>query len=107
MIDSLEVGDLVRLNGSLRVVRDIGRRRRKSRIDDSQVYSVTFAIMRCSWTRKPYTVRGRCDLYHADLAVVQKGYGTERGPLDVFLQRDLANNGDCVLKCCDVIGIVS
>lgn len=109
LIDSLEVGDLIRLNGKLRVVRGIGRRTYKSPLRSSQVYSVTLSIQRCSWTGRPYTVRGRCDLYHAELQVVQKGYGAERGPLEVLLQRDIDNrHGDTrLLECCDVIGVIS
>lgn len=108
LIDSLEVGDLVRLNGTLRVVRDVSRGTRKSPLRPEQVYSVTFAIRRCSWTRRPYTVRGRCDLYHADLEVVKKGFGAERGPLEVLLQKDITDRHghSRLLECCDVIGVI-
>lgn len=106
VIDSLSVGDLIRLNGKLRVVRAIGRRLPKSHITDEQVYSVTLSIMHCSWTRRPYTVKGRCELYNVPLEVVSRGYGEVRGPLEVLLQKDI-EEGTRILECCDVIGVIS
>lgn len=106
LIDSLEVGDLVRFNGTLRVVRDLGIPTPKSSRRKDRVYSVTFAIRRCSWTRKPYTVVSRVAMYNVPFEVVRRGYGTVRGPIDYLLQQDCENRrGDTLLKCCDVIGI--
>lgn len=106
LIDSLEVGDLISLNGTLRVVRAIGRRRPKSYLKDWQVYSIGLSILRCSWTRRPVTHKGRCDLYHCDLSVVQKGYGVTHTPIEEILQRDI-ETGTRVLECCDVIGVIT
>lgn len=111
LIDSLEVGDLISLNGRLRIVRDIGRRpNRKSPLLDDQVYSIVLSIQRCSWTRRPYTVRNRCDLYNENLFIVQKAYGTEHGPLEVMLQDEIEKRSGFdkrILECCDVIGVLS
>lgn len=108
MIDSLQVGDLVRLNGTLRIVRGIHKPNPKSTKPHNRVYSVTFSILRCSWTRKPYTVKGRVDMYNVPLEVVQRDYGTMHNPIDVLLQADCENrSGDTLLKCCDVIGVTS
>lgn len=106
LIDSLEVGDLIRLNGTLRVVRDVSRPPKRSS-KGYRNYSFTFAILRCSWTHRPYTVRNRVDLYRADLSVVCKGYGAERGPLEVELQREIADDRIRLLECCDVIGVIA
>ena len=118
LIDKLEAGDLVRLNGKLRVVRaitmfsDRPRRGRPRRLQRSgRVRSITFSIMRCSWTRQPFTTRSRCDLYLVDLAIVQKAFGCEHGPLDVLLQQQINSrhqpHAQRLLECCDVIGVVS
>lgn len=109
LIDSLEPGDLIRLNGTLRVVRDVGRRTKKSPLRPEQVYSITCAIRRCSWTRRPYTTINRCDLYLVPLEVVRKGYGAEHGPLEVMLQQEIEDkHGDRrILECCDVIGVIA
>lgn len=106
LIDSLQVGDLIRLNGTLRIVRDLGRRTRRSPLKSEQVYSITCAIRRCSWTRRPYTTINRCDLYHARLEVVRRGYGTEHGPIEVMLQQEIADDNLRILECCDVIGVI-
>ncbi|HET6725856.1 MAG TPA: hypothetical protein VFH85_07620 [Gammaproteobacteria bacterium] len=109
MIDSLQVGDLVRFRGALRVVRGVNRFAgyRKSKRKPSQVQSIDFSILRCSWTRRPYTVVSRCDLYRVPLEIVKRGFGTEHGPLDVLLQRDIDARGcaPSLLQCCDVIGV--
>ena len=107
LIDSLQVGDLVRLNGTLRVVRAIGLPTPKSSRRKDRVYSVTFAIRRCSWTRKGYTVKGRVDLYNCPLEVVKRGFGVNNGPLEAMLQEDIENRrGHALLECCDVIGVI-
>jgi hypothetical protein len=101
LIDSIEDGDLIRLNGTLRVARSVSRR-------EGRVKSITFAIRRCSWTRRPYTVVGRTDMYLKPLEIVAKGFGLCHGPLDMFLQSDVeARGGPSLLQCCDVIGIVT
>jgi hypothetical protein len=107
LIDSLELGDLVRINGTLRVVRDVSPGRFKQA--QVRVRSITFSILRCSWTRRPYTVKNRCDLYHAKVEVVQKGFGCEHGPIEVVLQEDITKRfyDKSLLECCDVIGVIT
>lgn len=101
LIDSLECGDLVRINGTLRIVRSANRRQ-----PGGKVYTLTFAIRRCSWTHRPYTVMNRAMLYHADLEVIQRGYGAERGPLEIELQAEIADRNRRHMHCCDVIGVI-
>lgn len=109
LIDSLEVGDLVMFRGSLRIVRDVGRFQgyRKSKRKPRQVQSVVFSIQKCSWTRRPYTVVSRCELYRVPFAIIKRGFGVEHGPIDVLLNRDvLSTKGSpSILQCCDVIGV--
>lgn len=100
LIDSLEVGDLIRLNDKLRVVRGVSKYRGSQR-----TRCVTFAIRRCSWTRRPDTVRNRFDLYRVRLAIVKKGFGLGTDALSVLLQSDIDNNTK-TLECCDVVGVI-
>lgn len=104
LIDSLEVGDLVEINGRRRIVRDVSRARPNR---PGRVTSVTFSIQRCSWTRRPYTVYGRCDLYLCQMRVVRRGYGDERTLLDRALQSEIEDRNRRLLKCCDVVGVLS
>lgn len=104
LIDSLETGDLIQLNGRLRVVREVTRFEK----NPDRLRSITMSIQRCSWTRKPYTVRGRADLYYGNLAIVSKGFGCEHGPLDVLLQQQIeSRDAPKLLDCCDVVGVLS
>lgn len=105
LIDTLEIGDLVRLCGRNRIVRDVTRK-------DGRVRLITFSILRRSWTNKPFTVYSRVDLY-GHLTVVQKGYGAERTDLEKRLQafilkkdRPLADRMQPPIKAEDVIGVV-
>lgn len=104
LIDSLEVGDLVEINGRRRIVREVAHARSRDR---AQVSHITLSIQRCSWTRRPYTVRNRCDLYLCQMRMVRKGYGAERGPLEGLLQKDIENHNLRLLECCDVVGVLS
>lgn len=100
LIDSLEVGDLIRLNSKLRVVRDIGRSRK------GRITCLVFAISRCSWTRRPFTVYVRTDLYNARLELVKKGYGLGDDFLSAKLQETIADHSIKDIECCDVIGVL-
>ena len=99
LIDSLEVGDLIRINDLKRVVRDVRRRRGK-------VTHITLSIQRCTWTRRPYTVKNRTDLYLCRLDVVTKGYGVGRTELEAMLQKDISDHNLQLLHCGDVKGRV-
>ena len=104
LIDSIETGDLIRLNGRLRVVRKANHSKRHP----GRLSSITMSIQRCSWTRQPFTVRARADLYRIDLAIVSKGFGCEHGPLEVMLQKQIENHhAPKLLECCDVIGVLA
>ena len=110
LIDSLRVGDLIRVNGKLRIVRDTwGPPKRSPR--GWRVCGVTFAIRRCSWTRRPTTSVDRFSLYRVPLEIVRRGYGTSRTPLGAKLQqeietmRGISNRGD--LRCHHVAQVIA
>ncbi|AAX84887.1 hypothetical protein [Xanthomonas phage Xp15] len=100
LLKSLEPGDLILVNGSLRIVRDATHK------SSGNFGWITLSIMRCSWTRKPYTVKTWSDLYRVNLQVVAKGFGLGGSKLDELIQQDIMNkqSGKTVLECCDVIG---
>lgn len=94
LIDSLRVGDLIRVNGRLRIVRETWGPPKRSSASRKQVYGIVCAIRRCSWTRRPTTCIDRFFLYTAQLEVVRRGYGTCRTPLGAALQAEIeANRG--------------
>lgn len=100
LIDSLEVGDLIRLNNRARVVRAVSKGR------DGKTNSIVLSIQAVSWTRKPYTTKVRCDLYLCQLELVKKGYGVGRTELELQLQKDIERVSPCSLSPFDVVGRV-
>jgi hypothetical protein len=101
IIDDLRAGDIVAFNRRVRVVREVTRRR-------GRVSHVTFSILRCSWTRRPFTTRNRSDLYHVDLMILVRDYPIDATPLEALLYRDIMNTREkSVLQCCDVIGVLT
>lgn len=110
LIDSLQVGDLIRVNGALRIVRETwGPPKRSPR--GWRVYGVVFAIRRCSWTRRPTTSVDRFSLYRIPLEIVRRGYGACRTPLGAKLQAEIhATRGTCDfgdLRCCHVAKVIA
>lgn len=92
LIDSLRVGDLIRVDGKLRIVREIWGPPKRSPANRGQVYGIVCAIRRCSWTRRPTTCIDRFALYRVPLEVVRRGYGTSRTPLGATLQAEIESN---------------
>lgn len=101
VIDTVEIGDLVRVNTTLRVVRDV------TKIGD-RVRFVTLSILRCSWTRKAYTVYNCYDLSRFPFEIVHRNYGLGSSVIERFLQAEIEakSSKNRVLECCDVIGLV-
>ncbi len=107
LIDSLQVGDLIRRNGTLRLVRHVTRlhegsgrlNRRDGKRYPGRVKSVTFAIRRCSWTGRPVTVIGRVDLYYGTLEIVRRNFPLARSFEEAVLQDEVSLKGPRVLSC--------
>lgn len=101
---SLRPMDLLRVNGKLRVVRDLSRRQRKP---GGRVFmSFTFTILHCSWTHRPYTVQSMYDLAGKRIELVSRDW-KPRTKLERQLQTDCERLtcGPSTLDCCDVKGI--
>lgn len=87
------------MNSKLRIVRHVGKHR------DGRTRSLTFAIRRRSWTRRPTTVYNRVDLYRCELVLVKKDYGLVHSSLEARLQNDIDFNLR-TLTYADVVGVV-
>jgi RNase P/RNase MRP subunit p30 len=99
---SLQPGDLLRINGKLRVLRYVRHRRWRNRPTTA---SYAFSILRCSWTRRPITCKNIHDLATCTVELVARNYQSKH-PISQLLDADLRNNTR-VLDCCDVIGVIS
>lgn len=90
-VASLRVGDVLRSpSGKLRTIREVGSA------------SVALSILRCSWTRRPYTVYVASDLIDWSRTGQRRRL---RSPLDRALALELADRARRKLTCCDVEGI--
>ena|SRR5690348_1976563 len=89
-------------SGDLRLVRRVSRW-------SGKLGSVTFAIRRCSWTGRAYTVVSASDLLTRGFKLMPVRVKSLNGPLDTRLR--LAIDGNEVpstgysIRCCDVRGI--
>jgi hypothetical protein len=97
--EHLRAGDVLRSRGgTLRVVRTVTRKK------DGRLWGVSFVIMRCSWTKRPYTI-----YTFTDLKVFRFTYVGARVRLDSELDRKILrairNNGERSLSCCAVRGV--
>lgn len=102
-LKSLRQWDVIRFNGKLRVVREVkwvGMRG-----------FFTFSILRCSWTKRPYTVYNSTDLGNPkfNLELVFRNYRPKL-ILETVLQKTIQRDQPSrmlELNCCDVVGIIS
>lgn len=99
LINTVKIGDLVRVNGTLRIVRDLG-------IRNGKVHFLTLSILRCIWTRRPFTVYNKYDLSANPFEVVKRGYGVPDTSLDRILTKHIEDSTVRDLECCDVMGVL-
>jgi len=100
--DDLVVGSVVYEGGNHsrpRIVRKITRK------GNGLVHSVTFSILHCSWTERPYTVLCRSDLATRGFTPAGCRVITSKRRLDKRLAATIANHEDRRMTCCDVVGI--
>lgn len=97
----VKVGDVLRrFDGPFRIVREV------SRYKNGELRSVTFAIRRCSWTGRCYTIYGNVDLRVLGYRLVQVKRRKLTSKMDRKIHR--AIHEPCTQKsltCCDVEGI--
>lgn len=97
-IDKLRAGDIIKFGENLRIVLEVKK-------FNSKVQYVTFIILRCSWTRRPYTVYSRREVL-ARGKPLHKRVNLKRQPF-ATLVNDLnaPTPKQCVLQCDDVVGV--
>jgi hypothetical protein len=98
-MSAVQVGDVLQsAAGTQRVVRKVSMQ------DDGRLRSVTFSILHCSWTHRPYTVMTASDLRIYGYAPV--GHRVRlRTKLDRALNRAINDHTCRELSCCAVKGI--
>lgn len=111
LLMGLREGDVIRLNGTLRVVRKINdsaeeKRGRKRGYPRKRMFS--FAILRCSWTHRPYTCYTTSDMGNPKWSVelVMRNY-KPKAEIEVRLNEEIARAPAIrpYLDCCDIRGI--
>lgn len=96
----VQVGDVLKVNGRLRVVRGVSH----GPFPWSRS-NYSFAIKRCSWTHRGYTVYTSSDLITLGVQQMNKRIRL-RTKLDRLLARDIKESPDKpILTCCDVEGM--
>ncbi|QYW02183.1 hypothetical protein CPT_Sonora_082 [Stenotrophomonas phage Sonora] len=101
-LQTLKAGDLLRVNGRLRVLREVKWRQHK---DLPPTGWFVFAILRCSWTRRPSTTKNVTDMMNCRVELVARNY-VPKHPVSLLLDKDLREKTR-TLECCDVIGVIT
>jgi hypothetical protein len=94
----VRVGDVLEdANGTQRVVREV------KRYKDGELRSVCFAIRRCSWTGRCYTILGYTDLRYRGYRKVGR---TRMGSaIDWKIYKEIGNVNKPRVSCCEVRGV--
>jgi hypothetical protein len=96
-IKQIRKGDVLKCGRSLRVVRNVKHCTTKT--------YVIFAIKRCSWTTRCYTVYSHTDLKTRRFELTGKRLALQ-GELDYEFEQNIGiNSKDTTLHCCDVEGM--
>lgn len=95
---TVRVGDVLEsANGAQRVVREV------KRYKDGELRSVTFAIRRCSWTGRCYTILGYTDLRYRGFRKV--GRVRMGSAVDWKIYKEIKSHAKPKLSCCYVRGV--
>lgn len=112
---SIKEGTLIRLNGSLRLCRRIVWIKRKPKrglakryLDQDKGYFY-FTILKCSWTKRAYTIRTSNDMAQAKIEIVATNFNSKMTAFDEAFLAELDSNRTYPFKrnmnCCTVHGI--
>ena len=103
-LDTLQVGDVVRFRSKKRVVlRTVLSVRYRA---PGRLLCVSFVIMACSWTERPYTVLTRADLVQRALCKTKARVDITRYPAAMAAKADRGRVGaHRETFCCDVVGV--
>ena len=98
-MSKVRVGDVLRSRGgTYRVVRKVSYR-------NNRLHCITFAIKRCSWTKRCSTTMNCHDLRYAGYKPVLNVKWKFATTLDESIQADIMDLNRRKLNCCDVRGV--
>lgn len=100
---SLKEGDVIRIDGTLRVVRYVRHYQNKYYPPNARF---GFAIKRCSWTGRGYTFYAAHDLMRRNVELVARNFKSKleiSNKLDKEIKENRVAKG---ITCCDVVGII-
>jgi hypothetical protein len=101
---NIEVGQVLRApNGRLRIVRAVHRSAPKKTGTVGRATIVMLSILRCSWTRRCYTVYSVAELAGSGYSITQ-ARAKLKGPLNEKIN-DAIENHSCYPRCYDTVGI--
>ena len=90
----VKAGDVLRTpKGDYRVVRKV------SRYSDGDLSAAYFAIRRCSWTRRGYTVKQASEMFGWGFVAARD---LPKGKLDLELASCIQHHNGPQITCCDV-----
>lgn len=109
LLYALKPNDVIRLNGTLRVVRTVKWRneRKRGRRRDARPRGIfTFVILHCSWTGRCYTCYTSSDLAQKPIELIARNFRSKNAALEQQILHNIHHALDHpTLSCCDVHGI--
>lgn len=98
-VQTLQVGDLVRFGSVLRKVRAVTPRKKpghryRSNVVPLRVWCVTFAILRRSWTNRPYTVYTHYDLTAKHIRLFKRGVRLRTTKTERLVQQEIESRSN-------------
>lgn len=100
---SLKEGDVIRIDGTLRVVRYVRHYQNKHYPPNARF---GFAIRRCSWTGKGYTFYAAHDLMRRNVELVARNFKSKLEVSDKLNKEIKAMTTKRDISCCDVVGVI-
>jgi hypothetical protein len=98
-IDRIRVGNVVKIGPAYRTVRAVHTK-------DGRPYYFAFAIRRCSWTHRPYTIILRPELRQRAEAVYYVSKNVRATKIERRLQENIDDDTCRTCDCCEVRGVV-
>lgn len=112
LLQSIKQWDVLRINGRLRVVREVVWHTRTPRRGLARgappMEWFTFVILRCSWTHRPYTIKSSVDLGNPKLKIeiAFRNYRPKQ-EIELLLQKEIVDRPRSMpqVNCCAVHGL--
>lgn len=107
-VQTLQVGDLVKFGSVPRKVRAIKPRSGKTGARPRRVWAVTFAILRRSWTNRPYTVYFDSELHAKHIRLVARGVRLRTTKTERLVQQEIEapNHTARFIRATEMVGLV-